>query len=141
MMLADLFTSAAVVDGRAHLRDLDPPIAVTLVALGDGSTADLVAMCLEVQPMPCALVLDNGDTWVLTAGGSGMIGYAGDSVNDDQRDAIAGLEVALVEMGAVGLALDLDDEPEPERQPKRRRKAEPVDLEPEVHPEVEVDLF
>ena len=143
MLLADLFTGAHVVDGRAHLKDRHAPTAVSLVALGAGSTADLLAMCMEVRPTPCALVLDDGRVWVLTAGGSGMIAHTGDSVNDDQRAAIAGLEVALVEMGAVGLGLDLDDEPEPEPepQPKRRRKAEAAETapEPEAEPEPEVE--
>jgi hypothetical protein len=135
MLLADHFTGAYVVDGRAHLRDSEPPTAVSIVSLGGGSTADLVDMCLTVQPMPCALVLDDGRVWVLTAGGSGMIAHAGDSVNDDQRDAVAALEVALVEMGAVGLALDFDDDPKP----KRRRKVEAVEPEPEVEDEPEIE--
>jgi len=136
MLLADVFQGASVVDGRAHLRDVEAPTSVTTVAMGNAPVAELVQMALEVRPQACALVLEDGRVWILTGGESGMIAFAGDSINDDQRTAIEALEVALVELGAVGLADDA--EPEVEAKPKRRRKPEP-EPEPEVDEVDEVD--
>lgn len=135
MALADLVPSAAVVDTRAHLRDRHDPSEVTLVALGSGTTEELVNVCLDVRPMPAALVLEDGRAWILTAGGSGMIAFAGESVNDSQRLLVDEITNALVAMGA-SQPVSLDDEVEPEQEikPRRRRKAD-ADPTPDVDPE------
>lgn len=128
MLLADLVPDAAVIDTRSHLRDRFAPEAVTVVALGDGSTGELVDVCLAISPSPAALVLEDGRVWILTAGGSGMIAHAGDSVNDDQQVAVSRLTAALVEMGALEPEVEIvEDEPAKPRSRRSKKQEDPIE--------------
>lgn len=82
--------------------------------------------------MPAALILEDGRAWILTAGGSGMIAFAGESINDSQRAIVEEITTALVAMGASKpIPLEDDLEPEQETKPRRRRKAD-ADPTPDV---------
>lgn len=129
MLLADLIPDADVIDTRSHLRDLFAPEAVTVVALGDGSTAELLDVCLAIRPAPAALVLEDGRLWILSAGGSGMVAHSGDSLNDDQRLVVERVTAALVEMGAAPLDVEIVEDQPVRQRSRRSKKQDPTEVE------------
>lgn len=127
MLLHEIYTAPAIIDGRAHRRDTFAPSTISVRAMGAGSIAQHVNAAVGSTPIPCAYVTSSGDVWILTGGGSGVIAFAGDDPTLDQSDRIALLVDALESLGGVVESLD---DPEPVR-PKRKNRKQ-VDIEPAV---------
>jgi hypothetical protein len=123
MLLHEVYTGPAIVDGRAHRRDTNPPATISVQAMGTGSITEHVNLAVNSSPIPSAYVGPQGQVWILTGGGSGVIAFAGDDPTLEQGDRIALIVEALETLG--GIVETLDD-PEPQPSKRRKRKTEPV---------------
>jgi hypothetical protein len=121
MLLHEVYSGAAIIDGRAHKRDTHAPQLISVRAMGSGSITEHVNLAVNSSPIPCAYIGPQGEVWILTAGGSGVIAFAGDDPTLEQGDRIALVVEALEALGAT---VETFDEPEPVK-PKRKRKTEP----------------
>lgn len=127
MLLHEVYTAPAIIDGRARRRDTFAPSTISVRAMGTGSIAEHVNLCVNSSPIPCAYVTASGQVWILTGGGSGVIAFAGDDPTLDQSDRIALLVDALESLG--GEVETLGD-PEPVK-PKRKNRKQ-ADVEPAI---------
>jgi hypothetical protein len=121
MLLEDVYDGGAIIDGRAHKRDRQAPVTISVTPMGSGSITEHVNLAVNSSPIPCAYVGKGGEVWILTGGGSGVIAFAGDDPTLEQGDRISLIVEALETLGGVVETLD-----EPEPQPVKRRKRKPV---------------
>ena len=127
MLLPEVYPGSAVIDVRAVKRDRVAPVTISVRAMGDGSTAEHVDAVVKLSPMPCAYVAANGQVWILTGGGSGVIAFAGDDPNLDQGDKISLLVESLE---ALGGQVESFDDSEPVKPKRKNRKQVEVEAEP-----------
>jgi hypothetical protein len=118
MLLQEVYDGAAIIDGRAHKRDRQAPSLISVRAMGTGSITEHVNLAVNSSPIPAAYVGSQGQVWILTGGGSGVIAFAGDDPTLEQGDRIALIVEALETLGG---QVETLDEPEPPK-PKRKRK-------------------
>lgn len=121
MLLPEVYSGPAIIDGRAARRDTHPPRWISVRAMGTGSVSEHIDLAVNSSPIPCAYITSTGNVWILTGGGSGVIAFAGDDPTIDQGDRISLLVEALETLGGEVEGMD-----EPAPTVKRKRKSEPV---------------
>lgn len=126
MTLDDLLAGlpGITLDTRHILRGKGKPASVTTIR-AEGSISTLVSKALGSDPIPVAVVGDDGRALILTSGESGVIWTLGEST-PAQSATVETISEALAVLG--GLALTGVVEPE---KPGRKKKKDP-ETEPEV---------